>query len=82
VGRIFTVNCVGPWPKINLDKLEIRLEETDKHKLKLVSFKQENDKAELQVTSYKTGEHHLKLVQLVDDEHSVVLEIWILLSDL
>jgi hypothetical protein len=74
VGRPFVLKCDGDWPELNVEKLELRLEEADKQKLKLLKFeKRSGSEAYLLVTSYQVGNHQLKAVQLVDSEHSVVL---------
>jgi hypothetical protein len=73
VGTIFVIDCDGLLPKMNADKIEIRLDQADKYKLHLLQFEQTDTKAQLKVTSYVAGEHHLKKVQLVDSENSLVI---------
>lgn len=74
VGHEFALICEGEWPTLNLDKIELRLEEQDKYKLKLIKIQQDSaGKASLLVTSYVPGDHQLKAVQIVDDEKSVLL---------
>lgn len=74
VGQIFNLKCQGEWPELKRETLEIRLEEADKHKLKLLGFEPvSKTEVHLKVTSYKTGNHELKAIQLVDPENSVVL---------
>lgn len=74
VGHVFYFNCDGDWPALNKESLELRLEEADKYKLKLLDFEfTSKTSAKLTVTSYKAGTHQLKAVQMVDAENSVVL---------
>ncbi len=75
VGKVFVLNCEGPWPEsFKADAAELRLDKENQYKLKLLSLQFESPtQAKLLVTSYKTGEHHLKAVQIVDADHSVVL---------
>lgn len=74
VGREFLLHCQGEWPQLKTEQLELRLEEADKFKLRLLEFKFDSiSEATLKVTSYKAGQHQIKKAQLVDQEHSVVL---------
>ncbi|MEZ0393245.1 MAG: hypothetical protein ACAH59_13580 [Pseudobdellovibrionaceae bacterium] len=74
VGQVFYLNCEGEWPALQKKSLELRLEEADRYKLKLLDFEfTSKTEAQLKVTSYKVGQHQLKAVQLVDSENSVVL---------
>jgi hypothetical protein len=74
VGQVFHLLCKGDWPEVKKESLELRLEEADKDKLKILGIEfPTKTEANLTVTSYKTGQHQLKAVQLVDAENSVVL---------
>lgn len=74
VGQQFALNCEGPWPKLNPNAIELRLDKENQYKLKLIKFEfVSTTEAKLVVTSYKTGEHQLKALQLVEGDHSVVL---------
>ncbi|MBX3017948.1 MAG: hypothetical protein KF767_08665 [Bdellovibrionaceae bacterium] len=74
VGARFVLHCEGAWPAMDEKSLELRLDEADKHKLKLVAFKPSGaGAAELEVISYVVGPHELKAVQLTDAQNSVVL---------
>jgi hypothetical protein len=74
VGRKFLLRCEGEWPDFAADKMELRLESADKYKLQLLEFqKTSSNQGQFLVTSYRAGEHHLKAVQVVDADHSVVL---------
>jgi hypothetical protein len=74
VGQIFALNCEGPWPQMKADAVELRLDKENQYKLKLLKVEfLSNTRARLLVTSYKTGEHQLKALQLVEGDRSVVL---------
>jgi hypothetical protein len=74
VGTRFSLLCEGPWPEMKPEGLELRFEQTDKYALRLLEFKfNSKTEAELVVTSYKPGNHSIKAAQVVDAEHSVVL---------
>lgn len=74
VGKVFFLNCEGPWPEMKPDTVELRLDKENLYKLKLLKFEYLSPtQAQLTVTSYKAGQHQLKAVQLVDADHSVVL---------
>jgi len=74
VGKIFVLNCEGPWPHLKSDSVELRLDKEQQYTLKLLKFEFTSPtQAQLTVTSYKAGEHLLKAVQVVDAENSVVL---------
>lgn len=78
VGREFLLHCnkEGPeeWPEMKTDHLDFRLDEADKFKIKLLNFKFiSKTQIDLLVTSYQPGQHQLKMLQLVDAEHSLVL---------
>ncbi len=74
VGQEFVLHCEGEWPLIQTEKAELRIDQADQDKLKLLSMNAvSNTKVDLIVTSYKVGEHHLKALQIVDADHSVVL---------
>jgi hypothetical protein len=54
--------------------LELRLDPADQRKLKVLKFERTSgSEAQILVTSYQAGNHQLKAVQLVDQDHSVVL---------
>lgn len=74
VGHVFFLNCEGEWPVLKKETLELRLEEADQYKLKLLNFEYTSkSSAQLTVTSYKAGTHRLTALQIVDAENSVVL---------
>lgn len=74
VGRTFFLNCEGPWPQIKPESVELRLDRENQDRLKLLQFSFVSPtEAQLLVTSYKTGDHKLKAVQLVAGDQSVVL---------
>ncbi len=74
VGSLFYLNCDGEWPALNKESSEIRLDQADQYKLKLLNIEwPSKTSAKLTVTSYQPGQHHLKAVQVVDHETSVVL---------
>ncbi len=74
VGRKFLLRCDGEWPEFQAEKIELRLEAADKYKLHLFEFqKTSGTQGQFLVTSYRAGEHHLKALQVVDADHSVVL---------
>jgi len=74
VGQIFFLNCEGPWPQMKPDSIELRLDDENRDKLKLLNFSYTSPtQAQLTVTTYKTGQHQLKAVQLVDKDQSVIL---------
>lgn len=74
VGTRFVLHCEGAWPAMDEKSLELRLDEADKYKLKLLAFKQSGGgAADLEVVSYVVGPHELKAVQLTDATNSVVL---------
>lgn len=74
VGQVFYLNCEGPWPKMNPDTIELRLDKENDYKLKLLKFSFTSPtQAQLVVTSYKTGQHQLKALQVVEGDQSVVL---------
>lgn len=78
VGREFLLHCRAEasteWPKLKPDQVELRLEQADQYKLKLLEFRADSSTdATIKVTSYKAGQHQIKKAQLVDPEHSVVL---------
>lgn len=74
VGSKFALLCEGEWPALKEKQLELRLDQNDQYKLRLLQFQKEGaGAARLLVTSYRPGAHQLKAVQLVDSEQSVVL---------
>lgn len=78
VGREFLLHCSkeGPeeWPEIKTDQLQFRLDEGDQFKIKLLHFNfVSQTQADLLVTSYRPGQHQLKMVQVVAGDHSFVL---------
>lgn len=74
VGQRFAFHCEGPWPTMDAATVELRLEEADKYKLKLLKFQSADPgAADLEVVSYVVGPHELKAVQLTDAQNSVVL---------
>lgn len=74
VGARFVIRCEGAWPALDAKSLELRLDEADKYKLKLLTFQPaEAGAADLEVVSYVVGAHALKAVQLTDAQSSVVL---------
>ncbi len=74
VGRVFNLLCEGEWPQLNPETLKLVLDKENEHKLKLLGFEfRSKTEAQLTLTSYRTGDHNLKALQLVDAEHSVVL---------
>lgn len=73
VGEVFSLACHGAGVDFNANESELRLDEADKYKIKLLKYEKTGDVHHLQVTSYMVGEHMLKAVQLVDTKSSVVL---------
>lgn len=74
VGEKFKLQCDGAWPKMDPAKLELRLDEADKNKLKFFDFNSTSaTSADLIVTSYVVGKHEFKAAQLVDSQNSVLL---------
>lgn len=77
VGERLTWACEPTAPNsvnIDLAKAELRLEEADKYKLKLLGAqKGENGTILLDTTTYVVGDHTLKAVQLVDPTSSALL---------
>lgn len=74
VGRPFRLSCDGEWPELNLAGIELRVADTDKHKLVLLKIEKKSGSSyELLVTSYKSGAIEVKAPQLISGETSVVL---------
>lgn len=74
VGQRFVLRCEGAWPTMDSATLELRLDEADKYKLKLLGYNPvAADQSELLVVSYVVGPHELKAAQLTDSANSVVL---------
>ncbi|GIL16300.1 MAG: hypothetical protein BroJett040_00510 [Oligoflexia bacterium] len=74
VGEKFYLLCEGLWPEVKPESYELRLDEQDQYKLKLLRIDFESkEKAKLTFTSYQTGQHQIKAIQLVSAENSIVL---------
>jgi hypothetical protein len=76
VGQEFAVACDGDWSHFFVgqsDQVEIRVDQADKYKIKLLSFEGTSSGAHLVVTSYQAGNHDLKTVQIVNAQESRVL---------
>jgi len=71
VGDAFELQC--QYQGVLKEPVELRLDQQDQYKLKLLSWQQNSDGLHLKVTSFTSGEHHLKAVQLVDAEQSIIL---------
>lgn len=75
VGHVFYLNCEGEWPKLEKLSLELRTGDKNPDTLKLLAFEQKSETlAQLKLTSYVPGEYQFQAVQLVDNEHSVLLD--------
>ena len=74
VGQHFAVECTGDISQIRSETPELRLDEADKYKIHFFGLKKvADDKIELDLTSYRVGNHQIKAAQLIDGESSVVL---------
>lgn len=77
VGQLFELNCTAESSEVadlNPEAIELRLEEKDKYSLKIIKLEKLTDKdIKWTLTSYKTGEHDLKAVQIVSGDKSFVL---------
>lgn len=74
VGHVFYLNCEGEWPKLEKLSLELRSGDKNPDTLKLLALEQKSETlAQLKLVSYVPGEHQFQAVQLVDNEHSVLL---------
>lgn len=78
VGKIFEVLCqaeqTSEFAELDLNTLELRLEQADQFKLQILEAKKPtDDQLILSVTSYRTGQHQLPALQIVDQNKSYVL---------
>jgi hypothetical protein len=73
VGQVFAIVCDGDWSQFSPEQAEIRVDESDKYKIKLLSLEPGARGATLKVTSYQAGTHDLKVVQIVNAQESRVL---------
>jgi hypothetical protein len=73
VGQAFGIACDGDWSHFSGDQAELRVDQADKYKIKLLSFEGTSSGAHLTVTSYQAGNQDLKMVQIVNAQESRVL---------
>lgn len=74
VGERFLLKCAGDVASLDLKTAELRLDEAEKYKLKLLrAMKSSSSEIQLEVLSDLVGTHQMKALQLVDKQTSVVL---------
>jgi hypothetical protein len=67
VGERFGLDCEGAVPAFNSKTLQLKVDEADKYKLKLLAFQRRSDsQLRLEVLSDQVGKHDLQTVQLTD----------------
>jgi hypothetical protein len=75
VGDQFVLVCDGPWPEMDSQNAQLQCPDCPEYSIKLLKFNfVSKTSAELFVTSFKTGEHDLKTLQVVSGDQIVPLE--------